>query len=77
MTRVGSQRQREKRKKYIYIHIAVTYTTVSTVFPIAFGIPECTINFDTLDLFFGRPDDHSIQLKHVAIRIFCIINCCV
>jgi hypothetical protein len=34
-------------------------------------------NFDTLDLFFGRPDDNSIQLKHVAIRIFCVINCCV
>ena len=26
----------------------------------AFGIPECTINFDTLHLFFGRPDDDSI-----------------
>jgi len=43
----------------------------------AFGIPECTINFDTLDLFFGRPDDDSIESKHVAIRMFCVINCCV
>jgi hypothetical protein len=34
-------------------------------------------NFDTLDLFFRRPDDNSIQLKHVAIRIFSVINCCV
>jgi len=34
------------------------------------GIPECTINFDTMDLFFGRPDDNSIESKHVAIRIF-------
>ena len=36
-----------------------------------FGIPECIINFDTLDLFFGRPDDDSVELKHVAVRIFC------
>jgi hypothetical protein len=43
----------------------------------AFGIPECMINFDTLDLFFGMPDDDSIESKHVAIKIFCIINCCV
>jgi hypothetical protein len=42
-----------------------------------FGIPECTTNFDTMDLFFGRPDDGSIESKHVAIRILCIINCCV
>ena len=46
-------------------------------FIVHFGIPECTINFDTLDQFFGRPDDDSIESKHVAIRIFCIINCCV
>jgi len=32
------------------------------------GIPECTIHFDTLDLFFGRPDDDSVEWKHVAIR---------
>jgi hypothetical protein len=38
--------------------------------PEAFGIPECTINFYILDLFFGRPDDDSIESKHVAIRIF-------
>jgi len=43
----------------------------------AFGIPECIINFDTLDPFFGRPDDDSIESKHVAIRIFCVIICCV
>ena len=41
------------------------------------GIPECTINFDTLDLFFGRPQDDSIESKHVAIRIICVINYCV
>ena len=41
------------------------------------GIPECTINVDTLDLFFRKPDDDSIESKHVAIRIFCIISCCV
>jgi len=41
------------------------------------GIPECTINFDTLDLFFDRPDDDSVESKHVTIKIFCIINCCV
>jgi len=35
------------------------------------------LNFDTLDLFFGRPHDSSIESKHVAIRIICIINCCV
>jgi hypothetical protein len=33
-------------------------------------IPECTINVDTLDLFFRRLDNDSIQSKHVAIRIF-------
>ena len=33
----------------------------------AFGIPECITNVDTLDLFFRRPDDDSIQSKHVAI----------
>jgi hypothetical protein len=37
--------------------------------PSAFGIPECTINFYTLDLFFRRPDDDSVESKHVAIRI--------
>jgi len=42
-----------------------------------FEITECTVNFDTFDLFFGRPDDDSIQSKHVAIRIFCVINRCV
>jgi hypothetical protein len=31
------------------------------------GIPECTINVDTLDLFFRRSDDDSIGLKHIAI----------
>jgi len=45
--------------------------------PKAFGIPECTINFDTLDLFFGRPDDDSVESKHVAIKILCVINHCV
>ena len=43
----------------------------------AFGIPECTINFDTSDLFFTGPDDDSIESKHVAIRIICVTNCCV
>jgi len=43
-----------------------------------FGVPECNINFDTLDLFFGRPDDDdSVEWKHVAIIIFCVMNCCV
>jgi len=42
--------------------------------PNAFGIPECVINFATLDLFFGRPDEDSTESKHVAIRIFCVIN---
>jgi len=41
------------------------------------GIPECTMNFNTLDLFFGRPDDGAIESKHVVIRIFCVMNCCV
>jgi hypothetical protein len=34
--------------------------------PNAFRIPECTTNFDKLDLFFGRSDDDSIESKHVA-----------
>jgi hypothetical protein len=42
--------------------------------PNAFEIPECIINFDSLDLFFGRPDEDSTEPKHVAIRIFCVIN---
>jgi len=42
-----------------------------------FGVLECSINFDSLDLFFGRPEDDSIESKHVAIRIFGVINCCV
>jgi hypothetical protein len=41
------------------------------------NVSKCTINFDTLDLFFGRPDDDSVESKHVAIRIFYVINCCV
>jgi len=46
---------------------------------IRFGVPECNINFDTLDLFFGRPDDDdddSVEWKNVAIIIFCVTNCC-
>jgi hypothetical protein len=43
----------------------------------AFGIPKCTINFDTLDHFFGRPDNDLTESKHVAIRTFYVINCCV
>jgi len=39
--------------------------------------PRMHYNFDTLDLFFGRSDDDSIQSKHVAIRILCVTNCCV
>ena len=30
-----------------------------------------------LDLFFGRPDDDSVESKHVAIRILFVINCCI
>jgi len=41
---------------------------VST-FIVHFGIRECTINVDTLDLFSGRPDDDSIELKHVALNV--------
>ena len=33
----------------------------------AFGIPECTINVHTLDLFSRTPDNDSVELKHVAI----------
>ena len=43
--------------------------------PNAFGIPECTTKFDTVDLFFRRPDNDSIESKHVAIRIIRVINC--
>jgi hypothetical protein len=35
----------------------------------AFGIPECTINVDTLELFFIRLNDDSIDLKHVALNV--------
>ena len=34
-----------------------------------FGISKCTINVDTLDLFSRRPDDDSIELKHVALNV--------
>jgi len=44
---------------YIYIYI-VEYIK---------GFPECSINVDTLDLFFRRPDDDSIESKHVALNV--------
>ena len=44
--------------------------------PNAFGIPECTKNFDTLDLFFGRPGDDSIESKHFALGMYCGIPEC-
>jgi len=37
-------------------------------------MPECTMNCDILNLFFGRPDNDSIESKHVAIIILCVIN---
>ena len=33
------------------------------------GFPEFTINFDILDLFFGRPDDDSVQSKHFVLYV--------
>ena len=54
------------------VHYGILESTI-----VQYGIPECTINFDTLDLFFERPVNDSIESKHVAIRIFCITNCCV
>jgi hypothetical protein len=33
------------------------------------GIPECTVDVDTLDLFSRRPDDDSLELKHVALNV--------
>jgi hypothetical protein len=36
---------------------------------VSFGIPECTITVDILYLFSSRPDDDSIQLKHVALNV--------
>jgi len=64
---------------YIYIFIFLPHALLYQLYYLlwAFVIPECTVNVDTLDLFFGSPDDDSIQSKHVAIRIFCIMNCCV
>jgi len=53
------------------------YCQMHSGIPNTFGIPECPINFDTLDLFFRRPDDDSVESEHVAIRIICVINCCV
>jgi hypothetical protein len=55
----------------------VSKFVVHSGIPNMFGIPKCTTNFDTLDLFFRRPDDDSIEPKHVAIGISCVINCCV
>ena len=43
----------------------------------AFWDPKRLQYIDTMDLFFRRPDDDSVESKHVAIRIFCVINCCV
>jgi len=43
--------------------------------PNAFRIPECTTNFDKLDLFFGRSDDDAIESKHVAFlcnKLLCL-----
>ena len=39
------------------------------------NVSKCTINFDTINLFSERPDENSIESKHIAIRIFCVINC--
>jgi len=43
-------------------------SNVST-FIVHSGIPECTINVDTLDVFSRRPDDDSLELKHVALNV--------
>jgi len=55
----------------------VSNFVVHSGIPNAFGIPERATNFDTLYLFFRRPDDDSILSKHVAIRIIRVINYCV
>jgi len=62
----------------IYIQISDTCTMVSIVLPIVsvWG-PRRHYKFWYIGSFFGRPDDDSIESKHVAIRIFCVINCCV
>jgi hypothetical protein len=38
------------------------------------NVSKFIVHFVTLDLFFGKPDDDSIESKHVAIRAFCAIN---
>jgi hypothetical protein len=53
-----------------YNQVSDTCTFIMTVPPtVSFGIPKCTINVDTLDLFSRRPDDDSIELKHVALSV--------
>jgi len=41
-----------------------------------FNVSKFIVHFDTLDLFCGRSNNDSIESKHVAISIFCVINCC-
>jgi hypothetical protein len=80
MTSVRSQRHRKNNLYiyYVYIFKFLTHILLYQLYYLlqASGIPEYIINFETLDLFFGRPDDDSIDSKHVAIRIICVINCC-
>ena len=38
---------------------------------------QCLTKKNELDLFFRGPDDGSVESKHVALRIYCVINCCV
>ena len=54
-----------------------TFIVQSGIQKLAFGIPECTINVDTSDLFSRRPDDDKIQLIYVAFLFFffvCLYN---
>ena len=56
--------------QYNSTRVRDTCTFILIVPPIvSFGIPECTINVDILDLFSRRPDDDSVELKHVALNV--------
>jgi len=47
----------------------ISYHVYSRMYLKVNKIPKCTISVDTLDLFFRRPDDDSIESKHVAFNV--------
>jgi hypothetical protein len=69
--------QRAVRGASYKVHISVKHNnpsifqnTFEATFIVHFGAPKFTINVDTSDLFFRRPDGGSVEPKHVALNVF-------